>query len=43
MRKITPYVTDKYMLIDSSTRRNLELTETMRGKGKERISSLGAG
>ena len=34
MRKITPYVTDKYMLIDSSTRRNLELTETMREKEK---------
>ena len=34
MRAITPYITDKYMLIDSSTRRNLELTETMREKGK---------
>ena len=34
MRAITPYVTDRYMLIDSSTRRNLELTETMRDKGK---------
>lgn len=34
MRQITPYITDKYMLIDSSTRRNLELTETMREKGK---------
>ena len=34
MRKVTPYVTDKYMLIDSSTRRNLELTETMREKEK---------
>ena len=34
MRKITPYVTDKYMLIDSSTRRNLELAETMREKEK---------
>ena len=34
MRKITPYITDKYMLIDSSTRRNLELTETMREKEK---------
>ena len=29
-----PYVTSKYMLIDSSTRRNLELTETMRDKLK---------
>ncbi len=34
MRQITPYITDKYMLIDSSTRRNLELTETMREKAK---------
>lgn len=31
---ITPYSTGKYMLIDSSTRRNLELTETMREKQK---------
>lgn len=38
MRVITPYVTDKYMLLDSSTRRNLELTETMREKRK--IGSL---
>jgi len=29
---IYPYVCDRYMLIDSSTRRNLELTETMRDK-----------
>ena len=28
MNSITPYVTDKYMLIDSSSRRNLELVET---------------
>ncbi|MBR1622698.1 MAG: DNA mismatch repair protein MutS, partial [Pseudobutyrivibrio sp.] len=31
---ITPYTDGKYMLIDSSTRRNLELTETMRDKQK---------
>ncbi len=31
---IYPYVSSKYMLIDSSTRRNLELTETMRDKQK---------
>ncbi len=31
---ITPYITDKFMLIDSSTRRNLELTETIREKNK---------
>lgn len=29
-----PYLTDKYMLIDSSTRRNLELCETLRDKSK---------
>lgn len=29
-----PYLTDKYMLLDSSTRRNLELTETLRDKSK---------
>ena len=31
---ITPYTTGKYMIIDSSTRRNLELVETMREKQK---------
>ncbi len=31
---ITPYTCGKYMLLDSSTRRNLELTETMRDKQK---------
>ncbi|WP_026508688.1 DNA mismatch repair protein MutS [Butyrivibrio sp. MC2013] len=31
---ITPYLAYKYMLLDSSTRRNLELTETMRDKSK---------
>lgn len=31
---ITPYLTNKYMLLDSSTRRNLELTETLREKQK---------
>lgn len=31
---ITPYITEQYMLIDSSTRRNLELTETLRDKKK---------
>ena len=35
---ITPYLTNKYMLLDSSTRRNLELTETLREKQK--IGSL---
>ena len=31
---IVPYSTKGYMMIDSSTRRNLELTETMREKNK---------
>ena len=31
---ITPYLASKFMLIDSSTRRNLELTETLREKQK---------
>lgn len=35
-----PYITSKYMLLDSSTRRNLELTETLREKQK-RGSLLG--
>ena len=34
MTHITPYSADKYMLLDSSTRRNLELTETLREKQK---------
>ncbi|MCQ2496667.1 MAG: DNA mismatch repair protein MutS [Lachnospiraceae bacterium] len=32
---IVPYVSGKYMLIDNQTRRNLELTETMRDKNKK--------
>lgn len=31
---IYPYLTSRYMLLDSSTRRNLELTETLREKQK---------
>lgn len=31
---ITPYITSKFMLLDSSTRRNLELVETLREKQK---------
>ena len=31
---ITPYLTSRFMLLDSSTRRNLELTETLREKQK---------
>lgn len=32
---IYPYLTNKYMLLDSSTRRNLELCETLRDKQKK--------
>jgi len=32
--RLLPYSTGKYMIIDSSTRRNLELTETLREKQK---------
>lgn len=31
---ITPYVTSRYMVMDTSTRRNLELSETLREKTK---------
>ena len=34
MTRITPYTTGKYMMLDSSTRRNLELCETLREKQK---------
>ncbi len=34
MSAIHPYVTGKFMVLDSSTRRNLELTETLREKSK---------
>ena len=34
LNTITPYNISNYMIIDSSTRRNLELTETMRDKNK---------
>ena len=34
MTSLTPYVTDRFMLIDSSSRRNLELVETLREKQK---------
>ena len=38
IQKITPYKLEEYMTLDHSTRRNLELTETMREK--ERKGSL---
>ena len=34
MTHITPYTTGKYIMLDSSTRRNLELCETLREKQK---------
>ena len=34
MTHITPYMTGRYMMLDSSTRRNLELCETLREKQK---------
>ncbi len=34
MNEITPYISEKYMLLDSFTVRNLELCETMREKQK---------
>ena len=34
LTRLLPYVTGKYMIIDSSTRRNLELCETLREKQK---------
>ena len=34
MTRISPYATDNFMLIDSSSRRNLELVETLREKQK---------
>ena len=33
--RITPYLASRYMLLDSSTRRNLELTETLREKRRQ--------
>ncbi|MCQ2513237.1 MAG: DNA mismatch repair protein MutS [Lachnospiraceae bacterium] len=35
LNKLTAYSTSKYMVVDSATRRNLELTETMREKNKK--------
>jgi len=40
MTSISPYFSDRFMLLDSSTRRNLELVETLREKQK-RGSLLG--
>ena len=40
---ITPYSTGQYMVIDTSTRRNLELVETMREKQKRGNPFMGTG
>ncbi len=34
LTQITPYTTGQFMMLDTSTRRNLELTETLREKQK---------
>ena len=34
LNRLTPYITNNYMMLDSSTRRNLELTQTLLGKTK---------
>ncbi len=43
MTTITPYITDCFMLIDSSSRRNLELVETLREKQKRGSLLWGTG
>ena len=43
MTKLEPYSTSRYMVIDSSTRRNLELVETLREKTEAGDASVGAG
>ena len=43
MTKISIYSLDEFMLLDSSTRRNLELTETIRGKDMTAWSFLSQG
>ncbi len=35
VRKCTPYHTDDYLVLDHSTRRNLEITESIRSNGRE--------
>ena len=35
LSEIHPYIADKFMMLDSSSRRNLELTETIRDKQKK--------
>lgn len=41
LRSLTTYSTHDYMVLDAPTRRNLELTETIRGRNQVRGSLLG--
>ena len=43
LTRITPYTTGQFMMLDTSTRRNLELIETLREKAEEGDPALGAG
>ena len=43
MSRLIPYAAGKYMLLDSSTRRNLELCETLSREAEEGEPSLGTG
>lgn len=40
---VQPYLNGNFMLLDSSTRRNLELVESLEGKAKKRFPALGLG
>ena len=40
LMELKVYSTENYMVIDSSTRRNLELCETLREKGKKEVYCL---
>jgi DNA mismatch repair protein MutS len=35
INRVNPYRPEQYMMLDASTRRNLELTETLRGQGRK--------
>ena len=35
INRVSPYHPEQYMMLDASTRRNLELTETLRGQGRK--------
>jgi DNA mismatch repair protein MutS len=42
IRKLEPFAGDRYLILDSTTQRSLELTETMRGAGAERRRAEGS-